>query len=248
MNTNTKITAPISSNQVTEVGLLKPKCATFKGNTLNDWLKWIAEEQCKVDWSKFDLTCLQSLIQEPPLCEQDTQQVIESLIQAICAVSVKASVTLGGDLSGTPGTASVIKIQGKPVASTAPVAGQLLKWNGTQWEPANDISGETTVSLNPSNNWLATQPLLAIKKGNYIALKGIAKFGDVSTVISTLPAGYRPSYNLRVPIRSLNTFLSTSEESLQIGTNGNIQLVYKGVSPNVNSSQEIFLDGISFYL
>lgn len=87
MNTNTKITAPISSNQVTEVGLLKPKCATFNGNSLNDWLKWLAEKECEIDWKSLDLTCLQDLLVEKDYCEQTQKKVIESIIKAICAVS-----------------------------------------------------------------------------------------------------------------------------------------------------------------
>ncbi len=41
----------------------------------------------------------------------------------------------GGDLSGTLGNAMVAKLQGVPIASTAPAAGQMLLFNGTQWEP-----------------------------------------------------------------------------------------------------------------
>ena len=58
---NCSVTNPISSNQVTEVGLLKPKCATFNGNSLNDWLKWLAEKECEIDWKSI------SIIQGPDL-------------------------------------------------------------------------------------------------------------------------------------------------------------------------------------
>ena len=39
-------TSPVSTNQVVEVGMRKPKCLTFKENTLNAWLKFLAEEVC----------------------------------------------------------------------------------------------------------------------------------------------------------------------------------------------------------
>lgn len=39
-------TNPISSNQVIEVGLRKPKCFRFTGNSLNDWLKFMSEKIC----------------------------------------------------------------------------------------------------------------------------------------------------------------------------------------------------------
>lgn len=84
---NCSVTNPISSNQVTEVGLLKPKCATFNGNSLNDWLKWLAEKECEIDWKSIDLTCLQGLLVEKDYCEQTQKKVIESIIKAICAVS-----------------------------------------------------------------------------------------------------------------------------------------------------------------
>lgn len=41
-----QVTDPISSNQVIEVGVRKPKCFDFKDNSLNDWLKFIATELC----------------------------------------------------------------------------------------------------------------------------------------------------------------------------------------------------------
>jgi hypothetical protein len=49
----------------------------------------------------------------------------------------------GGDLSGTLTNATVAKLQGRTVASTAPSNGQVLTWNGTssQWEPQTPPSG-----------------------------------------------------------------------------------------------------------
>lgn len=35
-----------STNHIVEVGLRKPRCFSFKNNTLNDWLKFIAEQLC----------------------------------------------------------------------------------------------------------------------------------------------------------------------------------------------------------
>ncbi|CUU11147.1 hypothetical protein GBSOP10_109948 [Armatimonadetes bacterium GBS] len=44
----------------------------------------------------------------------------------------------GGDLAGTYPAPTVARIQGRPVSTTAPSNGQVLKWSGTEWAPAND--------------------------------------------------------------------------------------------------------------
>jgi len=48
-----------------------------------------------------------------------------------------------GDLGGTynVGGPTVERIQGRPVASTAPTSGQVLKWNGSSWTPSVDAGG-----------------------------------------------------------------------------------------------------------
>ncbi|WP_232009333.1 hypothetical protein [Mucilaginibacter mallensis] len=48
-----------------------------------------------------------------------------------------ADIDLGGDLSGKPGNASVIKLRGNALASTAPSEGNFLKWLNGNWTPAN---------------------------------------------------------------------------------------------------------------
>jgi hypothetical protein len=47
----------------------------------------------------------------------------------------------GNDLSGTYPNPTVIRIQTRPVSNTAPTVGQILKWDGSQWAPANDTVG-----------------------------------------------------------------------------------------------------------
>ncbi len=54
----------------------------------------------------------------------------------------------GNDLSGTYPNPTVIRLQTRPVSSSAPSTGQVLKWNGTQWVPANDTTG------GPDSDWV----------------------------------------------------------------------------------------------
>jgi hypothetical protein len=52
--------------------------------------------------------------------------------------------SLSGDVSGGQSSTSVDKIKGVPVSSTAPTAGQVLQYNGTQYVPANMASSTVT--------------------------------------------------------------------------------------------------------
>jgi hypothetical protein len=63
------------------------------------------------------------------------------------ATVTSGSSSLGGDLSGTTSSATVAKIQGRTIATTAPTSGQVLSWNSTssQWEPATVASGSSSV-------------------------------------------------------------------------------------------------------
>ena len=76
------ITNPISSNQVTDVDLRKPACMDNCGNTLNDWLQWLAEKQCECDYENFDLSPIQELLQQEAT-DVNLCVILNSLVEAI---------------------------------------------------------------------------------------------------------------------------------------------------------------------
>ncbi|MGB3466288.1 MAG: hypothetical protein WBA74_13505 [Cyclobacteriaceae bacterium] len=51
---------------------------------------------------------------------------------------IVVSSEAAGDVSGTFSTTVVEGLQGNPVSATLPSTGQVLKWNGSAWEPATD--------------------------------------------------------------------------------------------------------------
>ena len=53
--------------------------------------------------------------------------------------------SLNGDVTGAVGSNTVIRIQGRPIDSSAPSSGQALVWNGSAWTP-------TTIVTNPILN------------------------------------------------------------------------------------------------
>ena len=69
---------PISSNHVTEVCIEPSRCMPNL-KTLNEWLKWLGDKQCEIDWSSFDLSCVKDIE-----VEQTQKVVIETIIEGLC--------------------------------------------------------------------------------------------------------------------------------------------------------------------
>jgi len=78
-----------------------------------------------------------------------------------------AATQCGGDLAGYLSAPVVARLQSRAVSASAPSSGQVLKWSGSQWEPAPDLNSGGTVTgltaLAPLTVWNgSTTPQISI--------------------------------------------------------------------------------------
>ncbi len=57
---------------------------------------------------------------------------------------VTTSTNFAGDVTGLYNATNVVRLQNRTLASTAPSSGQVLKWNGVQWQPDTDLTGASS--------------------------------------------------------------------------------------------------------
>ncbi|MEO0895608.1 MAG: tail fiber domain-containing protein, partial [Bacteroidota bacterium] len=81
----------------------------------------------------------------------------------------------GGDVSGTFSTLTVEGLQGNDVANTTPLTNEVLKWNGSEWEPDTDAVDDADAS---TTNELQTLSIsgntLTLSSGNSVTIPTIS--------------------------------------------------------------------------
>lgn len=137
-----------------------------------------------------------------------TKAYVDSAISA-------AAPALGGDVTGSAGSNTVGRIQGRTVHTTAPNDGQVYKWNhtNTRWEPASD--NDTA-----SNATSANTPSTVVQRGT----AGEFAMGDLTVGAVAASGAIRGTSQI-----STQTFSSSSNAINW--NNGNIQSTSASCTP-----------------
>jgi len=147
------ITNPISSNSVVQVDIPKPRCFKECGNSLNDWLKWLAYDKCITDWSTIDVQCLKDFLGNDDCEDIDLEKIITLLIEATCqlvdtsSLNCCNSTTVNLTLENSWTSDNLVRV---------------TKKNGSVWLDGLVSGGSSTITTLPTGYRPSRQRLIPI--------------------------------------------------------------------------------------
>lgn len=105
-----------------------------------------------------------------------------------------ASTTLNGDVTGISAASTVTGLQNRPVNPANPATGDVLKWNGTQWNPAPDATSGGNSYIAGNGITITGQTITATDASNTNELQTLSLSGTQISLSNgggtvTLPSG-----------------------------------------------------------
>ena len=151
----------------------------------------------------------------------------------------RAALTGDATAAANSNATTVVALQGKPVASTAPTSGQVLKWDGSKWAPAADdntiVTSDNGLTKTANNiqlgGTLTKATTIAASTANTLAVTGLQTgaatdkviVSSTNGVLKTVDASALASANYQEPwnvIGSTNPATTNTQDIYQTGKIG----------------------------
>jgi hypothetical protein len=159
------------------------------------------------------------------------------LAPGVIPASFPPSGSAGGDLGGTYPNPSIAKLQGITLSSAAPAAGQVLKFDGTQWAPAAESSGGGgggSFTLPYSGIARAGTPLFSVtNQGTGVGIQGANSSANANAygILGSITAATSGAFSAGV--KGFNDGATTNSIGVW-GAHGNNGWGVYGSAPGVN--------------